>query len=223
LVAVLSALPVLICKAISTNGDPSTMKNGDIDVALDLAVEQRRDGLKIRYSVHNRGPADIVLFNRLGLNGLDGRIVYSPDFVYIDYESGSVHFRKMALPLPERTRIETRDTPEVIRLPGGQAFSEEFFAREPIAVRNPMKSMHVSSLSPDRNAEALDFRSASEARVSIGFIPVDSAMTFVSTCPEYPETSYCFTNLDNQVVLSKTVRLDRSVVVVDYSPGAPLW
>ena len=100
---------------------------------------ENTDNLIITYTIHNRGPSELGVFNRIPRVNPDGTTEFSPNVAYVDLKGEALMVREMTLPIPPGLKMAAYVAPHVSRLPTLAKLSWRIILPFPVKVMHPFK------------------------------------------------------------------------------------
>jgi hypothetical protein len=192
------------------------------EVTMDAAVRPADGGLLVEYRIRNDDTLALGLFNRLPVVGPTGAVTYA-GAAYIDFDAAraSVHVRHVVLPVPDGLDIAARPVPYLTRVDPGQTHTETVWLAVPIAVCNPLRAALLSARGGGRMVVASRPGRAARLTVSVGVVALRPEWRLLAAAEAEPRVLRLWPpgpGVDAQVVHERTLRLPRSVQVLDYAP-----
>jgi hypothetical protein len=188
--------------------------------AFDGQLTRDATGLSVSYTVRNEGTREVCLFNVLPDPVPGETMVIRASTAYVEIEDGTLHVRKMVLPLPEVLRMAERPTPFITRVPPGRTFTEKIVLPVPVSVESPFRHALLSASAPDgTRVIAAAATQATAVTLSIGAFALDPAWKLISLAPDYPDVYRVWPPgpaVDAQVILTLTWRDLPPIPVLDY-------
>jgi|SRR5271165_4398998 len=179
-------------------------------VRLECEIETKTHRLEVSYSIQNGSTGEIAIFN--SAPGVTSSC-------YVDFQDPNLLIKKVVLPVPAGLEMTARLVPEVRLLRKAEIFREQFSLSIPVAVNNPYRLALLVGRSPGANFVANKLRHAYNVTFSVGVFQSHPSLRFDPVGRAESGIYYVWPPglaIDTQVILSKTVRLQEAVDVLDF-------
>lgn len=189
-----------------------------MNVTMTATLALRREALEIAYTIDNREPHEIGVFNWIPATRPDGTLAYWRRTAYVELVQDILLVRKMALPIPEHLGMAAYIPPDASRIAARSVFVERVVLDVPVLVMQPFRAAVIGA---EAIGEVVADRPATARllRLEIGVFPLDEHCRLESEHPAHRLVLSAAPSdpaIRRQQVLKFDARLDRAVDVLDY-------
>jgi hypothetical protein len=198
-------------------GKSISMPTRPTDVSLNCQIEQNPASLIIRWTVSNRGPMDIGIFNRVRTREGD---VWRTDknTAYFDLDGDTLVMQRLILPIPNGLSIYARIVPGVMRVAAHADYSETAELVQPIEAYQPYREALLNSWNSDRDVTVDAERKANNIKFALGYLVINPDLKLIPLSAEKPDVFRVWPlDTSKEIIVSCAYRLQEPVRVLDYA------